>query len=168
LQRGLWGRQRFTTLITRRLEQTLLAGRHPVLVAPPNLIDDVAARRLGDVELVPFCPAPEMFSRLIDAEYAFYWNFFSCSMLVRLARGQPVFFFDRGHLARVIEPIDEWGARFHFGDWQPVVMEADQPLTVEKLEELALAQRTEFGAMRRKWQELPSPQEVVDRLRDRR
>jgi hypothetical protein len=164
LQRGLWGRQRFTVMIRRKLEQTLLAGRQPVLVAPPDLIDDLSAKALGSVELVPFCPFPEMISRLIEAEHAFYWNVFSCSMLVRLAIGQPVFFFDRGHMARVIEPMYEWGRRFHFGDWRPVTLETGQPLTAEKLDELALVQQTEFDAFRRKWRESPSPQDLVDRL----
>jgi hypothetical protein len=164
LQRGLWGKERFTSMIRRRLEQTSLAGRQPVLVAPPDLIDDLSAKPLENVELVPFCPVLQMISRLIDAEYAFYWNVFSCSMLVRLARGQPVFFFDRGHMARVIEPIYEWGLRFHFGDWRPVALETDQPLTVEKLNELALLQKTEFDVIRRKWQASPSPQDLVDRL----
>jgi hypothetical protein len=165
-QRRVWGEQRFTRMITRRIEQTLLAGRRPVLVVPPDLIKGLSKEASRNAELVPFCPFPEMISRLIEAEYAFYWNVFSCSMLVRLARGQPVFFFDRGHMARVIRPIYDWGLRFHFGNWSPVFLDANEPLTPERLAKLALTQQGGFEAIRRKWQMLPSPQDVVDRLGD--
>jgi hypothetical protein len=153
-------------MVARRLEQTSLAGRQPVLVAPPDLVSDLSERPLGNVELVPFCPFPQMIARLVDAEYAFYWNVFSCSMLVRLAMGRPVFFFDRGHMARAIEPMYEWGLRFHFGDWRPVALDTNQPLTAENLDEMARVQRAELDAIRRKWAKSPSPQDLVDRLMD--
>ena len=81
---------------------------------PATMVDQLANQLPDTVELLPFCPFVEFEARLLAAEYAFYWNVFSFSVVLRIANGFPVFFYDRGHLSRTIEPLYDIGRGVHF------------------------------------------------------
>jgi hypothetical protein len=166
IQHRLWGAGAFTGLVLRILKRTLDRGRRPTLIAPSI----VAERLSGEipvaagVELLSFCPYADFVSRLLEAEYVFYWNVFSCSLLVRLANERPVFFFDRGHLSRTIKPFYEVALSRHFGSWEPVYLDPERPLDLGELEELAGQQRTALSTIRKRWEASPSPTELLDQL----
>lgn len=116
------------------------------------------------VDLVPFCPYPEFVARLLAAEYVFYWNVFSCSRLHRLAQARPVFFFDRGHVARAFAPSYELGVRCFYDGYEPVYLDPDAPLDRENLERRAADERAARLDIKRHLQRSPTPDQVVAAL----
>ena len=61
------------------------------------------------MSLLPYCSYEEFEQRLLDAEFVFYWQIFSTSTFLRLWNGLPVFFFDQGHNAHLLSPLQEAG-----------------------------------------------------------
>jgi hypothetical protein len=162
----LWGADQFAGDVLRWLERARLEGRRPLLIAPQPLVDNLSRRLPAEfeAELIPFCSYPQFISRLFDAEYVFYWNTFSCSILLRLANALPVFFFDQGHIPRLLKPCEEAGIRCYYGGVRPAILDARQPLGAAELERLVAEQQLEMQAVREYWKGSPAPGEVIDRL----
>jgi hypothetical protein len=164
-QHWLWG-DSFADIVAQKLEQARRAERRPVLIAPRNLTDRVSARLRPEVraELIPFCSYAEFTSRLARAEYVFYWHLFSCSVLLRLANSRPVFFFDQGHIPRLLKPSYEVGVECYYGGVTPRILDVREELDAAALENLVLQQRAETQAIRAHWATSPEPAAVIDRL----
>jgi hypothetical protein len=164
-QHWLWG-DSFADLVAQKLEQARRAERRPVLIAPRILVDRVSARLSTDVgaELIPFCSYAEFTSRLARAEYVFYWHLFSCSVLLRLASSRPVFFFDQGHIPRLLKPSYEVGIECYYGGVRPRLLDVRQELDAGALANLVLKQRSDVQAIRAHWATAPEPAELIDRL----
>lgn len=156
----------FAGEMLRLFEQTQEAGRRPVLVAPSWFIQELEGV-LPDsvqVELRPFCSYREFSSWLLDAEYAFFWNTFSCSAVHgRLARRLPVFFFARGHVAQFSERIYEDGLRCYFGGWEPTQLDPGA-IRSRELAILATRQRGDVEAVIGHWKASPTPAQVVEQV----
>ena len=163
-QRALFGLSGFTRLVANLLQRTLDAGRHPTLIAPRSIVEILSDFFYDKADLLPFCPFAEFESRLLGAEYVFFWNAFSYSMLPRLANQLPMFVFDRGHLARTIEPFYQVALSAHFAGWVPAYLDQSQPLDPRTLADLAERQRLGTRAIRERWQSSPTPDDLVDRL----
>jgi hypothetical protein len=162
----LSGSDNTASVVARLLEQTRREGRRPVLIAPPPFIDNLS-RRLSaevDAELLPFCSYAQFTSRLLDAEYAFYWNTLSCSILLRLSNGLPVFFFDQGHIARLLKPCYEAGVRCWYDGASPNIRDARERLDAGELAGLVSEQQADMQAVRAYWRRSPAPGEVIDGL----
>jgi hypothetical protein len=162
----LSGSDNTASLVVRLLEGTRREGRRPVLIAPPPFVDNVSRRLSAEVEaeLLPFCSYAGFTSRLFDAEYAFYWNTLSNSILLRLSNGLPVFFFDQGHIARLLKPCYEAGVRCWYGGAIPRLRDARERLDARELADLVSTQRLEMQAIREYWRRSPAPEEVIDGL----
>lgn len=166
LQQKVGAAGEFARWLLRMFEQTREAGRRPVLIAPASLIRDVADLLPDslEAELVPFCSYSEFSSRLLGAEYAFFWNTFSCSAILgRLVRKLPVFFFGQGHVAQFSERIYGDGLRCYFGSWQPTQLDRHE-LDARKLAELATKQHAEVGTLIEYWKQAPTPEQVLGRI----
>jgi hypothetical protein len=124
----------FAPVVARLLEQTADVGRTPTLVGPSELLAALPPTLAARGDFRPFCPFDE-FSRLVlEADCVFYWNVFSASVLPRLERRLPVFFFDRGHMARVILPLYGLGLTLHYGQWRPAYLDQNVPLDPQELQ----------------------------------
>jgi hypothetical protein len=166
VQQYQWGRAKFAHQMVHLLEQTRAARRRPVLVGPPSFIKNVrrALPSSLECELVQFCSYREFASRLVSAEYAFYWNALSCSAaLVRLVRRLPVFFFARGHVAQISKEIYADGLRCYYGGWEPTQLERGE-LDPDVLAVLAADQRRAVDALLEYWGHAPTPRQLIDGL----
>jgi hypothetical protein len=166
IQHRLWGVGGFTGLVLQTLRRTLAEGSAPTLIGPPAIVERLSRElpAATGAELFSFCPYADFVSRLLDAEYVFYWNVFSCSLLVRLANERPVFFFDRGHLSRTIEPFYEAALAHHFGRWQPAYLDPVRPVGRARLSLLAERQKAAMPAIRAHWEPSPAPARLLDQL----
>ncbi len=108
------------------------------MIAPRRLLAQVRQQTAGKVEvqLLEAVPYAQFVDILLRAEYAFYWNVFSFSTLLRLMIGRPVFFFDRGHLARIVRGYYDAAVVCYFGGIEPIFTTLSEPLTPARLEVL--------------------------------
>src|SRR5690606_19080067 len=112
----------FVNQLVGLFTQTRAAGRRPVLIGPPSLVQALGGALPASVEadLNPFGAYAAFERRLLSAEYAFYWNLFSGTATVtRLRRRLPVFFLDRGHVAHIHARMYEVGLQAYYGGWEP-------------------------------------------------
>jgi hypothetical protein len=106
-------------------------------------------------------------TRLLDAEYVFYWNAFSFSLFLRLSQGRPAFFFDPGHLPRVIKPYYALAKRLYYDTWSPPYLDQRRHLDPSQLTMLAEQQKPELAKLVAYWSSSPPPAAVVDELLER-
>ena len=163
-QFALHGRRGFERLLVATMWQTLATGRLPTLIAPAETTKRVARKLPALAELLPGCPFEEFERRLLGAEYVFYWNAFSFSLLARLANLLPVFLFDRGHLARTIRPYHELARSCHYGGWDLPYLDQRRTLGIESLAPMAAAQQPALRTLREHWSAAPTPDQVVHGL----
>jgi hypothetical protein len=166
VQEWLLGASAFDKLVIQKLEQTRTVGRRATLIAPSSLVGRLAPAFAAesDVELMSWCPHEEYVSRLVDAEYVFYWNAFSCSLLLRCSNGLPAFLFDRGHLPRVIKPYYETATRVFYRTWAPPYLDQKRRLEPAELAVLAEQQKPELDRLLEYWKSSPPPTAVIDNL----
>lgn len=139
LQTAAVGRSRFAESLAARLRDAAQAGRQPVLIAPATCLKAVKAR-LGELPhfiALSACGYLRFMLLLLDAEYAFYWNQFSASMLARVLNRQPIFTFAAGHLDHAMTEIGELGKRHFYLGEAPTLLDVTETLAVDRLAELA-------------------------------
>jgi hypothetical protein len=165
-QRWLWGAAYFSDLVASKLEEVRKMGRRPTLIAPLVLTDDISKRlKAGSgIRLISFCPYTQFIPLLLRAEYVFYWNCFSASLLVRWSEQRPVFFFDRGHMARVVGAIYPLGLQCYYLGWKPSYLDQTEPLDLNVLEVLAEDQRPAIRSVLEHRHLSPTPDQLVDML----
>ena len=135
LQTALHGRAAFHGLLVQRLEDAHRHGRQPVLIAPQACADAVrrASNGIPGALLLSFCSHGMFLGLLLEAEYAFYWNVFANSVPSRLVNRLPVFFFDRGHMARAIPALLELGLQSYYPGVQFPLLDIGQVIDPEAL-----------------------------------
>ncbi len=154
----------FLDHLVARLEDAMAAGRRPILIGSPWLFERLAGRVSESVELVSSCPFAEFEERLLAAEYAFYWNTFSHSLLARVANGLPVFLFDRGHLAHTIKPFHDAALACHFAGIELTELDQTLRLDVDDLAQRAAAKEADLRAILAHWSASPTPDELGELL----
>jgi hypothetical protein len=155
----------FAGVVARLLERTAGEGRMPMLIAPPKLLDALPAGLKASCDVRPFCAFPEFHRAVLESEYVFYWNVFSASMLTRLDLRLPTFFFDRGHMARIVVPLYELGLLLHFGGWKPDFLDQNAALDAEDLERRWNVRGLGNSDLLEVWRKAsPSPDELLEQL----
>lgn len=155
----------FAVVIARLLEQAAAADRRATLVAPRSLIATLPSQLSDKCDLVPFCAFPQFADYVLRSEYAFYWNVFSASVLPRLARGLPTFFFDRGHMARLIRALYDRGVTLHYGGTEPTYLDPRAPLDAAELARVWKEHGLGNRAVLEAWSAAsPTPDELLARL----
>ena len=162
------GREQFEALLLERLEDAARAGRQPLLIAPQPCVDSLsrAGRAIPGLVLLSFCAHDLFTDLLLEAEYAFYWNVLSNSLLARLANRLPVLFFDRGHLTDAMPALLELGLKTYFTGAQLAMLDQRQRLAPGALAALAAAQDLTLAAAIENFLHSPMPRELVQRLLD--
>ena len=129
-----------------RLAECLAMGRHAVVVGPADLVADIESHLSDRDQLSVFSDL--LHSRylgwLMAAEYAFFWNFLSFSLIHRVLAGRPVFFFDPGHFAALFPAVAEAGQRLFYGGWRPPLQRLDQSFDLQQLADAAAATSQAF------------------------
>lgn len=165
-QAAAMGRSAFDALLLDHLANAARLGRQPALIAPRPCVDALAGRS-AEVEgliLSPFCGYDEFRALLLDAEYAFYWNIFSNSILARISNRRPVVFFGRGHMAHAIPRLGEVGIGHYYGDAPLPFLGPSVPPTAEALAALAVAQRAGFEGAIRRFLTSPDPEAMIAQI----
>jgi hypothetical protein len=166
IQQRKWGVSGFANQLVHMLEQTREAERSPVLLGPSSLIRKVKSvlPTTFEPELMTFCSFTEFSRRLLDAEYTFFWNIFSCSAaFMRLARKLPVIYFNKGHVAQFSNLVYEDGVRCYFGGCEPRQID-HQDFSKAALDEVVSKQKPAVDALLEYWKGSPTPRQVIDRL----
>jgi len=164
IQQGIFGVHEFERLLIRMLKRTSSIGKYPTLIAPATIIKSLSRALSNTVELISLRPFSEFESRILGAEYVFYWNAFSFSMLPRLANTLPVFFFDRGHLARVVKPYYRAALTCHFSGSEPNYLDQRDELDPGALAKFAEKQKSWARSIVKHWQSSPTPDQLVSQL----
>ena len=156
----------FAQVLTCRLEEAERFGRRPSVIGPQALLEQLSTRLSSrtTVELMHFCGYHDFVARLFEAEYVFYWNLFSASFLLRLTRGLPAFFFDRGHLSRLIARMYPLGLRVFLQQWEPQYLALSSQLDQAHLRAQARDQELRFKEIVAYWEQSPTPDELFDVL----
>lgn len=141
--------ERFATQLCERLRDAVCLGRRPVLVAPPALLAAVGAQLGPDcgIEMRSRDSYPAFMAKLMAAEYAFFWNLYSFSLLHRVLARLPVMFFHEGHMVRILPALHEAGIRLFYNGWRPPLLAMDAPLREADLHHLAEETRARFDTV---------------------
>jgi hypothetical protein len=159
-------REPFEALLLERLADAARAGRQPVLIAPQACVDSVsrAGHAIRGLVAMSFCSHDLFADLLLEAEYVFYWNLFSNSLLARLANRLPVAFFDRGHLAHAVPALLDLGLKTYFPGAELVLLDQRQELMPDALTALDTQQHQTLAAATENLHRSPTPRELIDRL----
>jgi hypothetical protein len=157
---------RFVSRLVERLEDGVALGREVLMIGPEILV--VAVReRLGNrpgIGIRSEAPYASYMQDLMRAEYAFYWNYFSFSIMHRVLANLPVFFFDEGHLPHILPAVGEAGVRMFYDGWRPPVLPLGGRLDEEDLERRAREATHEFRRIAEGMRRSPSPDELLRRV----
>ena len=162
-QEQKYGRQRFVEIVAARIRDALGSGRHPIFIGPAAVTHELSSRFAPDsgVSFLPTCSFEEFQQRLLEAEIVFYWQIFSTSAFFRLWNGLPVFFFDQGHIARVLGPLRDAGLKHYYLGGPPIYLDIERPLDAAQLEQMSAGFRESAQEARRLLAGLPTPAQMV-------
>ncbi len=164
LQVGACGYQRVHQRLVDRLRETHHAGRQPVLIAPQSCLDaiETECHEIGDLVAVSACDYVSFMALLNDAEYVFYWNMFSASIVARVLNRLPFFLFDRGHLVHAMANILEVGCKHFYPGCQIELLGQDVVLDSNWLADLATKQEQGIQIpVHQNFVSSPGPDEVM-------
>lgn len=116
--------------------------------------------------LIPYCRHDWFMSLILDAEYVFYWNMFSNSLVPRVVNRLPFFFSDPGHIARASPLLLDRVAQCYYVEGVPPCLDFSQPLDAGQLARRAAEQGPALRAMADNLLRAPRPAEVVRQFLD--
>jgi hypothetical protein len=140
----------FADIVTRKLVETLAAGRHPILIAPDKFVHSVISRMptVDGVDILTFCP----FNRL------------SHSILIRLFNKRPVILFDKGHLVRNVPAIYDRVVQWYYQGWEPKFRDHQAPLTLETVSAWARDYQLAADRICDGFRRASTPQQLIETL----
>jgi len=156
------GVDQFVQVLTRRFEDANRAGRRVIFIAPKDCLEQMPSSE--DVELLSFCDYDRFTSLLLGAEFAFYWNAVSHSILLRLLNAKPVFLFNQGHLARGVKSIYPRIIDCYYQGREPIYLDPMAPLLLPELSTLSTRYCQQARQISEDLQKSPTPAEVIDTL----
>lgn len=158
----------FASHIAARLREAACPGRRLLMIGPRELQDDLRGRiaDLAGVELRDGIAHDEYMRHLLRAERAFFWNYYSFSVLHRVLCGQPVHYFDEGHIVSILPAIGQAGIDTFYAGWRPPLLRIEDPLDERQIERIAAETRENFARIKQRMAASPSPQQVLDAIRD--
>ncbi len=109
-----------------------------------------------------FCGHSLFMDLLLEAEYAFYWNLVSNSLLIRMVNRKPVFFFGHGHLANAMPRLLEFAMAAYFPGAQLALLDQADALSAGDLAKRASAQDHTLARAIENLYRSPSPAELVE------
>lgn len=153
----------FARIVASLLTQTAQLGRHAIFVGPAELVDlvSLSVAEGERVHLVRYCSFHRFMSLLLSAEYTFYWNVVSHSILMQLWNGRPVILFNRGHLARAVRPIYDRVIAWYYQGWEPPYLDHNAALSLSVLEDAVAAHARQRNQIAERFRRAPSPASLL-------
>lgn len=159
--------QSFIVQLAGRLHDCVQAGRRAVLIGTPELVEVLRPKVLGEARIelrVEDSYASYMHS-LMRAEYAFFWNYYSFSIIQRVIATRPVFFFDAGHMVTILPALAEAGIQTFYAGWRPPLLPMAASITTASLAAAALETRHQFQRISGRLAQGLSPQDLLQEAR---
>ena len=157
----------FVELLAARLRETVGFGNHAVLLAPAWFLAAVRPRLVDveqGIELVSNADYAQFSRLLLGAQYAFFWNYYSFSIIHRVIDQLPVLFFDAGHMVRILPALADAGIRLFYDGWRPPVLRLATPFDRVDLAERATESSRQFLRITEGLRQCSSPLEVLGRV----
>lgn len=163
------GAMAFARRVARLLTEAARLGRRAIFLGPGELLELVHAELPSGEErerihLLKFCAFRRAMAWLLTAEYCFYWNVVSHTILMQLWNGRPVVLLDRGHLARAIPTIYERVMAWYYQGWEPPYLDPEKPLTLDALEAAVAPHRERRDDLMARYRDAPSPSQLLETL----
>ncbi len=147
----------------QRIKEVLQMGGSCTISCPDNLRLMLKERLPGSCRLNIYSSLPyaDYMTKLIQAEYVFFWNFFSFSLIYRILNRRPVFFFSEGHVSTIIPAIMEIGIRNYYQGWIPPKLNIAVPLNSETLKLQSRDFRSNAEQIIRGFRRCPAPKQII-------
>ncbi len=164
------GHEHFLAALMQRFEDAARFNRRVIFIAPKErLLQDCVENNCSmpsadNVELLSFCDYDQFTSLLLGAEFAFYWNAVSHSILLRLLNAKPVFLFSKGHLARGVKTIYPRIIDCYYQGREPIYLDPLAPLELPELLQLSKKYCEQSRQISKDLQTSPTPDELIDAL----
>ncbi len=155
--------QAFIDALCARLDDTLKAGRRAVLIASQRVLAALPPHwhaRAG-VELRTQCAYDEYMQVVMSAQYAFFWNYFSFSIIHRVIARRPVFFFGAGHMVRILPLLARQGIDNLYAGETPALLPMQSALDADALAQQASAVSAQFERVVAGLRSLPAPLDLL-------
>src|SRR5262249_33291333 len=120
-----------------------------------------------DLVLLPFSRYDCFMSLTLEAEYVFYWNLISASVVVRIVNGLPFFCFERGHIAHYSPALFSRNLQCYLAGSCPPCLPMTEPLEAGELAPPAPGPAPAMNAAAETLLKGRPPVEVVRRLMER-
>ncbi len=155
----------FAATVARRLADAHRAHAAPVLLAPPELVDAVRAQPDAPSFSAHTACSLAAFKGMLDsAQYVFFWNMISNSILPRLFHRRPVVFYDHGHLVHTVPALFRLVCATYFAGHATPMADAAMTLTPEWLARQAASQSLMLEAASGHLRALPPPQVALQAI----
>jgi hypothetical protein len=167
IQMMFMGNIEFARVVASLLTQTVQLDRHAIFAGPAELLD-LLKPALADnerIHLLTFCSFPRFMSLLLSAEYSFYWNVVSHTILMQLWNGRPVVLFNRGHLARSVPALYERVIAWYYQGWEPPYLDHNAALSLSALEEAVAPHAQHRNQIMARFRRAQSPATLFASLR---
>jgi hypothetical protein len=153
-------------LLVRKLLDAMQEGRCAALIAPAQCIAALEKdASLKECVFIGNCEYHQFMAVLLGAEYAFYWNIFSASILARLLNRLPTFFFAVGHIADENQQMFEKGMSKYYRGAELRHLHPEDRITAASLSGFAKAQEVQlFDPFFDNVRNLPTPEILVRNL----
>jgi hypothetical protein len=134
-----------------------------MLIGPAQLVRTVRARLADQPAVTAYSDTVYgvFMQHLMGAEYVFFWNYYSFSVIHRVLANRPAFFFHEGHMVHIMPALKQAGVRLFYNDWKPPMLSIDKPLEEEALAALALEITQQFRFIAGELRRCPSPLDLL-------
>ena len=153
----------FVDSVAGRLLDARRVGARVLLIGPAPLVAALRAKLPEDplIEVRQELAYPRYMRALMDAEYVFFWNFYSFSIIHRIIAGRPVFFFDEGHMVKILPALQQAGIDMYYGGWRPPLLPAGEALDRATLDAQALEARAAFARIVARLRTCDAPRDML-------
>jgi len=160
------GPEGFAQIVADRIADAVRLGRRAILLGPDELIQALSPilPALDDIVLLRFCSFTRAMSLLLSAEYCFYWNLVSHSIIMQLWNGRPVILLDGGHLARAMPAIRERIVAWYYQGCEPTCLDHKAGLSLPVLREAVSRYEQAPHSVIARYRRAPSPAALLDSL----
>ncbi|WP_298510429.1 hypothetical protein [uncultured Kordia sp.] len=161
------GAGKFVAMVWNLLTQGANLGRKMIFLGPSaliNMLRSMSTTPNENICLFNFGAFDRVMSLLLTAEYTFYWNVVSHTILIQLWNGKSVILFDKGHLARSVSNLYERVIAWYYQGWEPNYFDQTQKITLEGLADFVNDHTKQKERLMKAYTRAPSPAALFNSL----
>ncbi len=157
----------FISFFYERIQEVVLLEKKPVIIGPKEMIKRLTGLGLSepDVDMLSGIPFNQYIDVLVNAEFAFFWNYFSFSIVNRVLKQRPIFFFDEGHVIKYLTRKRSVSMDIFYCGWIPPLLAIDKSLDNVLLNNMTREASDHYAAIYTSMQKGMSPSNVLEHLR---